>query len=354
MSPLNVVTLACLLLAVGPASAHADKCTGAKLKAVAKKASALLGCQAKVAATGDSSGLTDCETKAMDKFGTGFGKTGTCAGAEAECETIADQCESAVAAAMSDSFPSKCEAAKRKAAAELAKGELGCYSKAAAKGVAVDGACITKAANKFTTALTKAGACADGGSPKSLVDSKCVAEAVTVSGGMVVDVCPPPGCCQNPTFQGMRTFACAAPLRPVDCTAEGGTPVSGAVCDESGCETPPGMPGGCCEVSGGCVAVSGSNCAGTLFRSSVCEPSGTCQTTFPRCAAGAANLSACGSCGEGFCGCDYNNSTGCSTGPYFCADYNTLSRSCTSDADCSGDQKCILISLSPGCASPCP
>ena len=49
-------------IALGTCTASADRCTGAKLKAVGKKESGLLGCQSKVAATGNSSGLAACET----------------------------------------------------------------------------------------------------------------------------------------------------------------------------------------------------------------------------------------------------------------------------------------------------
>jgi hypothetical protein len=54
------------------------------------------------------------------------------------CEDVADACESSVAGAFVDTFPSKCESAKRKAAGKLAQGELGCYAKAAAKGLPVE------------------------------------------------------------------------------------------------------------------------------------------------------------------------------------------------------------------------
>src|SRR5215831_9227313 len=135
---MRTVLLAVLLLAFAAPPARADKCTGAKLKAIGKKESALLACQAKVAKTGDSSGLSACETKAMDKFAAAFLKAGICAGGQTACENLADGCESTVASAMSDTFPSPCEAAKRKAAGKLAKSELGCYWKAAAKGLPVD------------------------------------------------------------------------------------------------------------------------------------------------------------------------------------------------------------------------
>jgi hypothetical protein len=177
---------------VAASPARADKCTGAKLKAVGKKESGLLSCQAKVAATGDSSDLSTCESKVKAKFLVAFAKAGTCVGNEAICENIADGCESTVAVALTDTFPSNCEASKRKAAGKLAQGELACYSKAAAKGVPVDTVtCIPRAQTKFSGTFTKAGACPDGGSPQTLVEDNCVQPAVTTDGGdMVIDVCP--------------------------------------------------------------------------------------------------------------------------------------------------------------------
>ena len=194
MKPVRVplaVAATTLALAIAAAPARADKCTGAKLKAVGKKESGLLGCQSKVAKTGDSSGLSACEQKVSGKFSVAFGKAGSCAGDQMRCEDIADSCESSVAGAFIDTLPSKCEAAKRKAAGKLASAQLGCYAKAAKKALPVDSTCITKATGKFSTALTKAGACPDGGSPQSLVEDHCVTVAVTTNGGgTVTDVCP--------------------------------------------------------------------------------------------------------------------------------------------------------------------
>src|SRR5437667_12291932 len=98
-----VVVLACVM-AFAAVPAHADKCTGAKLKAIGKKESGLLRCQSKVAATGDSSHLSACEIKAMTKFTAAFAKAGACAGDQTTCENLADGCESTVAAAMTDTF----------------------------------------------------------------------------------------------------------------------------------------------------------------------------------------------------------------------------------------------------------
>src|SRR5262249_16182258 len=154
-SPVSrVVVGALILLAVVAPPAHADKCTGAKLKAVGKKEAGLLACQAKVAAKNDTSGLSTCETKVIGKFSAPFGKAATCAGDQTHCEDIADSCDSAVASFLTDTFPSKCEAAKRKAAGKLSSGELGCYSKAATKGLPLDTSCITKAQSKFGAAFT--------------------------------------------------------------------------------------------------------------------------------------------------------------------------------------------------------
>src|ERR1700731_3984685 len=144
------------LLALGTGTANADKCTSAKLKAIGKKESGLLGCQSKVAAKNDTSGLSACETKVKGTFSTAFGKAGACVGDETTCEDKADACETNVAAAMTDTFPSRCEAAKRKAAGKLAKGALSCYAKAAATATAVDMACVLKARDKFIAAKSKA------------------------------------------------------------------------------------------------------------------------------------------------------------------------------------------------------
>jgi hypothetical protein len=196
---MRTVVLAVLLLALAVPPAGADKCGGAKLKAMGKQEAGLLACQAKVAKKNDTSDLAACESNARTNFSTAFGKAGTCGGDEMTCETTADACESAIASALTDTFPSKCEAAKRTAAGKLARDELNCYSKAATTGVALDGTCISKATGKFATALGKAGACTDGGAPLTLVETKCVAPAVAANGGGIVSaVCPPCDACGPP------------------------------------------------------------------------------------------------------------------------------------------------------------
>jgi hypothetical protein len=161
---IRVFVLAMAVAWVGSVAASTT-CMGAKLKALAKKEAGLLTCRAKVAATGDSAGLMACQQKVVGKFTTAFGKAGSCAGDQNQCESDADSCDSAMAALLTDTFPSKCEAAKRKAAGKLAGQELGCWAKAAATGqYAQTAACITTAEGKFGTGVMKAGGCPDGGS----------------------------------------------------------------------------------------------------------------------------------------------------------------------------------------------
>ena len=84
-----------------------------------------------------------------------------------------------------------CAAAKRKAAAKKAKGKLGCAAKAAAKGLAIDGACLGGVETKFQTAYAKAeskGGCLTTGNANAVettVDG-CVGDvqaALAVPGG---------------------------------------------------------------------------------------------------------------------------------------------------------------------------
>src|SRR5262249_31009890 len=75
--------------------------------------------------------------------------------------------------------PQKCAAAKRKAAGKKEAGKLGCYSKAAARTVAVDPTCLTNVETKFTAAFMKAGGACSGSAPaaETAVDA-CVSALV--------------------------------------------------------------------------------------------------------------------------------------------------------------------------------
>lgn len=293
-----LIALAALLLATDTsASVFADKCAGAKLKAVGKKEAGLLGCQSEVAAINNASGLAACETKVKGKFSAAFGKAGVCIGDEMACEDVADGCESSVAGAFIDTFPSSCEAAKRKAAGKLAKGELGCYSKAAAKGLPVDTAsCIPKAQGKFSDALTRAGTCPDGGTPQTLVENKCVKPAVTTdAGGIVTDICPTttpvlcgaspfPMCggpCPSFYICMPQTTTCMCVPVPPPCGLEGEPCCGGLTCGT-----------GCC--SAGVCAAGTSNTACGMGGTGACVS----------CASSAAGMVCISSTSGGTCGCN--------------------------------------------------
>jgi hypothetical protein len=288
------------LLIAGAGPVHADQCTAAKLKAVSKAAYSLARCQSKVAATNDGSILEECRIKTAGKLADAFAQAGPCVGDLAECQTIASRCEAEIADAFADTFPSKCESAKRKAAGKLVKAELACYAKAAARDAALDPECITKAAGRFASALTKAGACPQSASPLDVIESGCVAPAIVVDGGnLVTEVCPATVCCDGPTTI-LGALVCTGGATAAACTAAGGTPVDSAVCDLNGCVTPPGDPNGCCEIDDDCTMADAASCSafGGIHSSlAVCEESGGCA---PRpCDGGPLEIICGGACTAG-------------------------------------------------------
>src|SRR5690348_11495996 len=94
--------IAVLALAFTAGDAAADKCTGVKLKAIAKKEAGLLNCQAKVVTKGDPTLQAACDAKVVAKFGKAFAKAGTCGGLQFNCENGADDCRDKVRAALPD------------------------------------------------------------------------------------------------------------------------------------------------------------------------------------------------------------------------------------------------------------
>jgi len=282
--------LAAMTLLAVPASAHAGGCNlPAKLKAVGKKEFGLLRCQSRVAATGDSSGLGACEAKVSGKFRAAFGTTGLC-GAPGNptpcediidcCENVGDRCDSSVAGAFVEVFPSRCEAAKRKAAGRLANRELRCYARAAARGLAVDSRCIGRATASFTAAVARAGTCPDGGSPRSFVEDNCVKPAVATDGsGIVTEACP-----STTTTTTMTTTTTTA----VPHQACGIYPTCGGAC-------PAGQT---------CVSIPPvSEC--------LCYDAGGCVASWPACNGACSSGGSCSDLGAGVCGCVHG---GCSCG----------------------------------------
>ena len=298
------------------ATTPVQKCIGKKLKVVAKFEKAILGCYAKSQASGDTSGFNDCFTKSDAKFRAAFDKITGCNATADECSPIATGCFGQVAAALPDVGPStsECEGAKTKAAAKRAMDQLKCYAKATVKNVAVDGACLTKAVEKFTAAFAKAGgSCTgDGGVVASLVDAACVAQVAgtdpvpsgvcgTIGSATTTTTTLPSEsdavCCEN-------FGICVAGYTMADCLSAGGTAFPGSVCDASRhCVAPPGAPASCCEYnssgpqlcSAGLVPSDCSSVFGTYYPNShVCAADGTCQLNTTAGTCGLSSFPTCG------------------------------------------------------------
>ncbi len=140
--------------------ADCDRCVAGKLKAIGKKESGRLVCLAKVAKTGDSSGLEACITKVEAKYTTAFAKAGECGSSAVACEDRVDSCVSQVAVNLPD-VPSRCEASKLTAAAKAAAGLFDCAARSALRGKPVDPDCAlllpgTKIQDKLASAFAKA------------------------------------------------------------------------------------------------------------------------------------------------------------------------------------------------------
>lgn len=145
----------------------ASRCTGSKFKEAGKKVAGKAGCWSKATAKGAAVD-PGCLTKVEAKFDTAWTK----AEAKGDCATNGDNAaiEAKVDAHIMDlvaeltggnAGPSRCTATKLKEAGRKASGKTKCYSKAAARGVAVDTACLAKAESKFDSGSVKAEARAD-------------------------------------------------------------------------------------------------------------------------------------------------------------------------------------------------
>ena len=183
-----LVTTVVWLLA-GTAEAQTVACLAKKLAGIGKLEAKLLLCHAKVASTNDSSRLAACQAAASSQFATSFAQAGVCGGDPLVGQALADECASTIADAMTDTFPSRCEAAKRKAAGKSANKQLRCHGKAWRNCADVESACLAGARAAFSAGLTRAGSCPQGTSPESDVESRCVQPALDALGSDIAVAC---------------------------------------------------------------------------------------------------------------------------------------------------------------------
>src|SRR5262245_42693382 len=89
------LVLALSLAYAVPTFADTNHCLAGKLRVIAKMERALLHCQAKLAKSGDASGLTACKTHVMAKFSPAFDRwvTAGCEDDKTRCEGIVEACE---------------------------------------------------------------------------------------------------------------------------------------------------------------------------------------------------------------------------------------------------------------------
>src|SRR3989442_12179011 len=110
-----------------------------------------------------------------------------------DCECLAENCAAQVRSDLPDAGPSKCEAARLKAAGKKASAKLKCNAKAVAKFVPVDSACIQKAETKYQAAFGNATGCSGNqNTVENDVNQKCVSAlgADPTGGGRVSFLCP--------------------------------------------------------------------------------------------------------------------------------------------------------------------
>ncbi len=143
-------------------SSGPSKCTGKKFGVAGKKVRSRAKCYAKAVTTGATVDST-CLGTATTNFSNAWTKleatpndcrtTGDAGTVENHIDAFTDGLVSALEP--SGSQPSHCTAKKLNIAAKKAAAKAKCYSKAATKGVGVDGTCLTKATDKFSASWGK-------------------------------------------------------------------------------------------------------------------------------------------------------------------------------------------------------
>src|SRR5690242_8932184 len=188
-------------LAASPGAALAGKCSSGETKAAGKKASCKAGVLSKAAAKNlapDAGKLAACDTK----FSAGFTKAQSAGGCPSS-ET-AGQMETTVDNFVNDlnseiavgPLPSKCQAAKLKAAGKKAGCKLGVQAKGLAKDIAPDPGKLQACSDKFAAAFAKAetgttcGAAANATTIENKVDA--------FMNDVVNTLNPPASCCGFP------------------------------------------------------------------------------------------------------------------------------------------------------------
>jgi hypothetical protein len=171
--------------------------------------------------------------------------------------------------------PSKCNAAKFKAAGAYANAILACQSKALAKGTGLDLPCLEKALARLEKAFEKAERKGDCNGSAAATTAQNQADAFRIALGETL--LPPLRCCAF-------TNACGWAADEAACTAAGGTAgAEGTSChgDDGTCAAGAPSSGPCCETPEGTCTVGPDVTIGvcTATKGNGFVDGGTCLAT---------------------------------------------------------------------------
>lgn len=229
------IAVATLVFALGATGAEADRaadrCAGAKLKAVGTYGKAVLTCEA-VALVRETGVDPGCTGRALEKLADAFFKAegrGGCVTAEdsGEASALVDADVAELLAAIpggDDSAARRCAASKWKATGRHYASVMGCYSKAAKGSKQLQSSCPAKADVKLAKAFAKGeatGGCeteGDDGTAADWSESAVTALVETTSPACGDSVVGPGQVCDggsDAACPGYCTVACECALPPV-------------------------------------------------------------------------------------------------------------------------------------------
>ena len=218
------VVLVCASAAAAPA---ASPCTASKLTAAGKSSAFELNCESK-AARADTAADVMCVGRAEERLAAAFSKAETNGGCGVsgdvlDVEARIDEQRADIVAAIprgASDASRACAASKLKAAGKRSRSRLACFSKAQKRHVAVDVACLAKAAGKFATLFARAearGGCVMGDDAfviAGLVDggvSKIVAEVLPICGDNLATGAEPCDGADDAACPGACVSSCVCP-----------------------------------------------------------------------------------------------------------------------------------------------
>jgi hypothetical protein len=141
---------ASLLVSIFATEGYADRCSGAKLRALAKYEIATFSCATQPSA---SKRRARCQAKALRTLQNTFDRAGTCGGSAADCVPSADTCERGIAASFGGT--GACRASALRAAQKFLKAHLACYARAAAHNAPLNNQCTPQAQATFVSTMRK-------------------------------------------------------------------------------------------------------------------------------------------------------------------------------------------------------